>query len=269
METRRHGPQSLTERKEDGFALAEALAVTVILAIILLFTSQNMLRLIHRYQTTSAVREVYSIVLATRMLAVRSAQNAVVQFDTRENRVWAWIDGNGNFSQDANEPTQLMFMVPPITRFSFPRGGNQWDIAFDGYNGDNRLTDRIVFRPDGTIVDPECTKCNSPRQIDRRTTRTGQNAYPDVPSGSIDCRGTNIPSTGLPPLHGTWNGNNGFGCRGVYMTRVIGTDTLSDDVFRISVDSFRRSVSILKWVGPDTRAGVLFVPPHPAWTWFD
>jgi hypothetical protein len=53
------------------------------------------------------------------------------------------------------------------------------------------------------------------------------------------------------------------------MTRVIGTDQLSDDVFRISVDNFSRSVSILKWAGPNTRAGVLFVPPDPAWRWFD
>jgi type II secretory pathway pseudopilin PulG len=253
-------------RREDGFALAEALAVLVVLAIVVLISGQNMLRLIHRYQTTSAVREVYSIVLATRMLAIRSTQNAVVQFDIAGNSVHAWVDGNGNFVQDSNEPTRLIFMVPPITRFSFPRGGNQWDVAFDGYNGNRTLTDRIVFRPDGTIVSPECTKCNSPRQIARTSSH---NSYPDVPFGSIDCRGTNIPSTGLPPLHGTWNGNNGFGCRGVYMTRVIGTSTLSDDVFRISMDDFRRSVSILKWVGPNTRAGVLFVPPDPAWIWFD
>lgn len=256
----------MTNKREDGFALAEGLVVLVIFAIVLLFTSQNMLRLIHRYQTTSAVREVYSLVLATRMLAVRSAQNAVVQFDIPGNQVRAWIDVNGNFVQDANEPTRLIFMVPPITRFAFPRGGNQWDISFDGYNGDRTLTDRIVFRPDGTIVNPECTKCNSPRQIARTPSR---NPYPDVPFGSIDCRGTNVPSTGLPPLHATWNGNNGFGCRGVYMTRVIGTDTLSDDVFRISVDNFSRSVSILKWIGPNTRGGVLFVPPNPAWSWFD
>lgn len=259
-------PKRPPGRREAGFALAEVLAVLVVFTIAVLIAGQNMLRLIHRYQTTSAVREVYSVILATRMLAIKSARNAVVQFDVPGNSVRAWIDNNGNFAQDADEPTRLIFMVPPITRFSFPRGGNQWDVAFDGYKGDRTLTDRIVFQPDGTIVRPECTKCNSPREIPRASRR---NLYPDVPAGSIDCRGTNVPSTGLPPLHGTWNGNNGFGCRGVYMTRVIGTSTLSDDVFRISIDDFRRSVSILKWVGPDTRGGVLFVPPNPAWIWFD
>jgi len=242
-----------------GFGIIELSVVMAILTSVFLFVYPITLRMIHRAQTTSAVREVYSIVLATRMLAVRSGSNAIVQFDLPNNQVHSWVDRNGNFVQDADEPTKNFFWVPPITRFDFPHGAGKFDISFDTYNGNKAAKDMIVFRPDGTIMTPECTKCNSPRPL--------YDLAPDVPYGSIDCRGTNLPSTGLPPLHGSWNGNNGFGCRGIYMTRQAGGDT--DDVFRISVDGFNRSPSILKWVGPDHRNGLLFTPPSPAWNWFD
>jgi hypothetical protein len=241
----------------------ELLVVTAILTTILLFVYPLTLRLIRRSQTTATVREVYATVLATRMLAVRSGSNAIVAFDLPSGVVRAWIDTNGNFQQeqDGTEPTKIFFWASPsITRFAFPRGGGSLDIAFDTYNGDKKLANIIVFRPDGTVVSPECAKCNAPTQL--------YQTAPDVPYGSISCRGTNLPSHGLPPLHGTWNGNNGFGCRGIFITRMVG-DQKTDDVFRISVDDRGGRVSLLKWVGPDSRNGLLFTPPNPAWTWFD
>ncbi len=226
-------------------------------------------RMYHRYQMTSAVADVQATVLATRMLAVRSGSNAIFSVDVPNRRVVTWVDTNGNFGQDADEPTRVQFVVPPIIVFwtPFGAGGEKDGVLFDTYAGDRRTENLIVFRPDGSIIDPQCVKCNPPRML--------REAAPDVPHNSIDCRGTNIPSTGLPPLHGTYNSNNGMGCRGVYMARALPASSgllsaPSDDVFRISVDQSRSGrVTVLKWIGPKRREGLLFVPPDPAWTWFD
>jgi hypothetical protein len=233
----------------------------------LTFGGSLTVRLYRRYQMLAAVREVHSLVLATRMYAVRSNQNAILFVDLPNHRVRSWLDKNQNFSQDANEPTLMQLEIPPIVDFAMPQNlqvDGQNAVSFDKYNSDNRLVDMIVFQPDGQIVPPSGQNSNPPRKPDAYTA--------DIPYGSIDCRGTNIPSTGLPPLHGQANGNNGMGCRGIYMAkRVPGGTQPSEDVFRISVDDFGRSgkVTLLKWIGSQNRGGLFFVPPNPGWNWFD
>lgn len=256
-------------RSERGISSLGLLGVLGVTGIVALPAGVLSARMYHRYQMTSAVADVKATVLATRMLAVRSGSNAVFCTDVPNHRVIAWIDKNANFIQDTDEPIRLQFVVPSVVVFwaPFGAGGDQDGVVFDTYGGDRQTQNLIVFRPDGTIVDPQCLKCTPPRIL-RQTA-------PDVPYGSVDCRGTNIPSTGLPPLHGTFNSNNGMGCRGVYMARAVPDSSgslaaPSDDVFRISVDqSTSGRVSVLKWIGPRTRDGLLFVPPDPAWTWFD
>jgi Tfp pilus assembly protein FimT len=248
-----------------GFSSIELLIVLAILAVVIVLSGTLTVRLYRRYQMLAAVREVYSIVLATRMHAIKHARNAIVLVDLARRRVHSWVDDNRNFVQDAGEPTRTQYQVPTVVVFAMPHSLKVDDgdaVSFDTYEWDKNLTDRIVFMPDGRAVPPGGNNSNAPRKPDAHT--------PDIPFGSIDCRGTNIPSTGLPPLHGTANGNNGMGCRGIYMSkRMFGEP--SDDVFRISVDDLGPSgkVTLLKWIGRNSRNGLYFVPPNPAWTWFD
>ena len=254
---------------ERGLSVFGLLGVVAAAGVLVLPAGALTERLYHRYQLTSAVADVRATVLATRMLAVRSGANAICSIDVANRRVVAWVDTNGNFVQDADEPTRVQFAVPAVVVFSSPfgAGGDKDGVIFDTYGGNRETRNMIVFRPDGSVVEPECVKCNPPRLL--------RQAAPDVPVNSVDCRGTNVPSTGLPPLHGTYNSNNGMGCRGVYMARVVSAGSgapavASDDVFRVSVDQGRSGrVTVLKWIGPKKRAGLLFVPPDPAWTWFD
>ncbi len=250
-----------------GFSAVEILVVMVLLLTVSLFVGSLTVRLYRRYQMFSAVKEVQALVLATRMLAVRQNQNAILFTDLPNHRIYSWVDKNRNFKQDADEPTVNVFVVPPIVDFSMPPNGQidgKDSVSFDKYLGNPQLFDMIVFQPDGTIVPPEDQNSNAPRRPDAYTA--------DIPFGSIDCRGTNIPSTGLPPLHGQWNANNGMGCRGIYMAKRIPTGTApSEDVFRISVDDLGRTgrVTLLKWIGSNERAGLFFVPANPGWHWVD
>jgi Tfp pilus assembly protein FimT len=250
---------------EAGFSSIELLLVLAILAVVIVLAGTLTVRLYRRYQMLAAVREVHAMVLATRMHAIKHERNAILLVDLARRRVHSWVDDNGNFAQDAAEPTRTQLQVPTIVAFAMPHNLKVDDrdaVSFDTYRGDKNLTDMIVFMPDGRAVPPQANNSNAPRKPD---------AYPpDIPYGSIDCRGTNIPSTGLPPLHGAANGNNGMGCRGIYMSKRMFGDA-SDDVFRISVDDLGRSgkVTLLKWIGPNSRNGLMFVPPSPAWIWFD
>ncbi len=250
-----------------GFSQIEILVALALFAAGLLFASSLTIRLYRRYQMVAAVEGVRALVLATRALAVRSNQNAILFVDLPRHRVYSWVDKNQNFRQDADEPTFNVLVIPPIVDFSMPPngavdGGNS--VSFDTYAGNAALVDMVVFQPDGTIVPPQQLRSNAPRKPFAYTA--------DIPYGSIDCRGTNLPSTGLPPLHGQANGNNGMGCRGIFMAKRVPGDTIpSDDVFRISVDDLGRSgkVTLLKWIGKNNRAGLYFVPANPAWNWFD
>jgi hypothetical protein len=232
-----------------------------------LFAGTLTVRLYRRYSLFAAAKQVQYLVLATRMQSIRRNQNAVLFVDIANRRVFSFADPNGNFVRDAGEPILNEFVVPPVVVFSRPPQ-NQVDgadaVSFDGYAGDGRLVDMIVFTPDGKIVPPQGNDSNAPRPP--------PSYPPDIPYGSIECRGTNVPSTGLPPLRGQANGNNGMGCRGIFMGRMTANGSaLSDDIFRISADDLGPSgkVTLLKWIGSENREGLYFVPSNPGWTWFD
>lgn len=243
------------------------MVVLLLVGIISLFVGSLTVRLYRRYYLFSAAKQVQYLVLATRMQAVRRNQNAVLFVDLASHRLYSWADPNGNFLRDAGEPILSHFVVPPGVVFTRPpqnRVDGSDAVSFDGYGGNVRLVDMVVFSPDGTIVPPQGSDSNAPR--------SPPSYPPDIPNGSIECRGTNVPSTGLPPLHGQANGNNGMGCRGIFMGRPTPDGTaISDDIFRISADDLGPSgrVTLLKWIGSQSREGLYFVPPNPGWIWLD
>jgi prepilin-type N-terminal cleavage/methylation domain-containing protein len=257
----------MSDRRVRGFSIVELMVVLALVATATLFVGTLTVRLYRRYCLFSAAKQVQYLVLATRMQAIRRNQNAVLFVDLANRRVFSFADPNGNFAQDAGEPILNEFVVPPVVVFARPPQ-NTVDgadaVSFDGYAGNVRLVDMIVFTPDGKIVPPQGNDSNAPRSPPSNP--------PDIPYGSIECRGTNVPSTGLPPLHGQANSNNGMGCRGIFMGRLTANGTaFSDDVFRISADDVGPSgrVTILKYIGSQNREGLYFVPPNPGWIWFD
>lgn len=243
------------------------MVVLALVATASLFVGTLTVRLYRRYYLFSAVKQVQYLVLATRMQAVRRNQNAILFVDLANRRVFSWADPNANFLHDAGEPILNQFVVPPGVIFTRPpqnRVDGPDAVSFDGYRGNARLVDMIVFTPDGRIVPPQGGDSNAPRSPPSNP--------PDIPFGSIECRGTNFPSTGLPPRHGRANGNNGMGCRGIFMgRRTANGRAISDDVFRISADDVGPTgrVTLLKWIGSQSREGLYFVPPYPGWIWFD
>jgi len=262
--------EALRKRSVRGFSIVELLAVIALLTMAMLVVGALSHQLHWRYRVISAVREVHATVLATRMQAVKRNRNVILFVDMANHRLESWADNLPyNFRRDTNEPIINQFVVPPIVVFrSAPSGQiNGPDaVTFDEYNGDKSLVDRIVFRPDGTIAEPQGINGNPPQRPGSYTA--------EIPFGSIECRDTNIPSTGGGPVGGEENGNNGVRCRGIFLADQERGGP-SRNVFRISVDDFGRSgrVSILKWLpqGPQQAqggGGWDFVPPNPAWKWF-
>ncbi len=239
---------SRRRRRTEGFSSIELMVAMVIGVIVLLFAGAYTVRLYHRYRMKSAVREVQALVLATRMQAVKLNQNVVLFVDIANRRLYSWADkAPYNFIQDAGEPTLNQYMLPGFVVFrqtpSGPIDGPD-TVAFDMYNGNAALVDRIVFQADGSLVTPQAPNSIPPSRPAPYTV--------NVPYGSVDCV--------LPGQ-----------CRGIYLAdRTSGGVTRN--VFRISVDDFGRSgkVSVLKWL-PRPQGGnpseFDFVP-FP-WQWQD
>lgn len=231
-----------------GFSAIELLVAVVILTIVLLFSGALSVRLYRRYRTISAVREVNTMVMATRMQAVRRNRNVVLFVDIPNRRLYSWPDNIPyNFVKDPNEPILNQYMLPEFLVFratpSGPVDGPD-TVAFDKYAGNSALVDRIVFQGDGTLVPPQ--EMNSIPPIKPTPYTSG------VPYGSVNCTGPGQ-------------------CRGIYLAdRYSGG--VSRNVFRISVDDFGRSgrVTMLKWLPrPDGgNPGEWNFVPGP-WTWTD
>jgi Tfp pilus assembly protein FimT len=195
-----------------------------------------MARVMRHSRLRSAVREIYSIVLATRMQAVKRNSQVVMFVDLAHNRVVTWADKTPyNYVQDANEPTINSYVVPAYVYFE--------SVSFDTYEGSKKRVDEIVFRGDGTLVQPEN---KSSRLASRPTPYTAI-----VPAGSVNCKKA---------------------CRGIYVSDKPASDLGAKNIFRISVDDFGPSgrASLLKLLPADQGANsgeVNYVPPP--WTWVD
>lgn len=236
--------------RQKGFTLIELLAVILLIGLAAALFTPYIQKMVRHERLRSSVREVYSIVLAARMQAVKRNQQVIVWFDLPNHRVLSWADNLPyNYVQDAGELTLASYEVPQYIYFRFaPVGGavnGPSAVAFDTYAGNAAFTDRIIFRGDGTLLPP--ASAFSVRPL-RPTVYTAT-----VPSGSVNC-------------------NAGGGrARGVYMSdEPLTGDTPNRNTFRISVDDFGSTgkASLLKWIStPDGgNAGEYNYVPGP-WHW--
>jgi type II secretory pathway pseudopilin PulG len=230
----------------EGFTSVELVVAMAIVVSVFVFTLAYLHTIVRRERMKTAVREIYSQVLAARMQAVRRDANVVLQVDLARRELTTWAESApANFVRDESDALLSIRPMPSLVSVrsvSGPANGPD-GIAFDAYAGNPALVDRVVFGSNGVLVRPQASNSRAPR---KPSTVTG-----DVPSTSVNC---------LPA-----------GCRGIYLAdRATGGP--NRNLFRISVDDFGRvgKASLLKWLPPEQggNAGERdFVPPP--WKWVD
>ncbi|HYK41018.1 MAG TPA: GspH/FimT family pseudopilin [Thermoanaerobaculia bacterium] len=230
--------------------MIETLVVLVLAGILAAISAPFIERIIRHERLRSSVREVYSIVLAARMQAVKRNTQVIVKFDLANRTVYSWADGLPyNYTRDAGEDTLSTYRVPEWIYFRQAPDGSGVDsasaVAFDTYNGNPGLVDMIVFRGDGTILTPQSPISGRPQKPGTFTAT--------VPSGSVNCDA------------------GGGRCRGVFMSdQPLTGDTPNRNTFRISVDDFGSSgrASLLKWLSTPEggNGGEQNYVPAP-WNW--
>ena len=166
--------------------LVEVLIVMAILAGLLLLVGPVAGKIIRRSQLVAAHSTLKQALATARLQAVKRGSNVVVlvslspdnklrlvTFQDRANDETVPLPADeataaGNFKQDSgfaagptkNEPTLGDFTLPS-TVVVWKHGGTKNDltagVAFDDYDGDSTLSNRIVFVPPGGIVAPEDT----------------------------------------------------------------------------------------------------------------
>jgi prepilin-type N-terminal cleavage/methylation domain-containing protein len=167
---------------ERGFSLLEVLITVAILGILVLLVAPIAGKIIRRSQTLAAYSSMRQALASARLQAVKRGVNVVVLFSlTPEKKIQvhtfqdranteapltgAQQTAVSNFQQDVfgdttDEPT-LGDVVLPSNVVVWKQGGTKHDagagIAFDEYNGNALLTDRIAFVPTGGIAPPEDT----------------------------------------------------------------------------------------------------------------
>ena len=230
--------------------MIETLIVLSILGIAAIFAAAYLRSIFKREKLKTVVRQINSVVLATRSEAVRHKQKCVMLVDPARRRITVWADlPPYNDVQDPGEPTLRTFTIPENVYFSFAPDGVVNDaaaVSFDGYLGNAALVDRIVFRENGTLDPPQAAISHRPSPPHAYTAT--------VPPGSINC-------------------NPGQRCQGIYISdRSTTGETADRNTFRISVDDFGSTgrPSLLKWLPSSmgaNRGEINYVPPP--WRWVD
>jgi Tfp pilus assembly protein FimT len=229
-----------------GFTSVELVVAMAILVSVFLFTAAYLHTIVRRERMKAAVREIHSLVLATRMQAVRRDATVVLEVDPATRELTAWAETPpGNLVRDDSEPVLATYRLP--TFLSFRAVAGQIDgpdsVAFDQYGGDTSLVDRIVFQSNGGLMAPQAANSQPPIRPGLRTA--------SVPSTSVNCREE--------------------GCRGIYLSDRASAG-VNRNLFRISVDDFGRvgKTSLLKWLPPEQggNTGERDFVPAP-WKWVD
>jgi Tfp pilus assembly protein FimT len=231
--------------------LVEASVALTVACIVVLLAGPYLYRLWRRERLRVAAQEIYTLVVAERLKAVKMNQLVVMWVDPKTRQVVAWADlPPYNFVQDDGETTVLRFRIRSGVFFRYAPSGSEVNgtdsVAFDTYRGDPQITDRIVFHPDGTLEPPQDPNSKAPMRPGSTTA--------SVPYGSINC-------------------NPHDSCRGIYISdRPAGGPEANRNTFRISVNDFGPTgrVSLLKWL-PLSEGGnpgeTNYVPPP--WKWVD
>jgi prepilin-type N-terminal cleavage/methylation domain-containing protein len=167
---------------ERGFSLLEVLITVAILGILVLLAAPIAGKMIRRSQTLAAYSSMRQALASARLQAVKRGVNVVVLFSVtpeKKIQVHTFQDrpnteapltvpqqaAASNFQQDVfgdttDEPT-LGEVVLPTSVVVWKQGGTKHDtgagIAFDEYNGNNALTNRVAFLATGGIAPPEDT----------------------------------------------------------------------------------------------------------------
>ena len=229
----------------------EVTVAIIVASIVCLLAGPYLYRLYRRERLRIAAQEIATVILASRLNAIKLNRQIVLRIDPAARLALAWADHPPfNFIQDPGEPTVLRFRMRSGVFFRYAPSGDrvngQDSVAFDGYNGDPKLVDRIVFRLDGTLVPPQSPGSKTPLRPAAVTAT--------VPYGSINC-------------------NPDDSCRGIYVSdRPDGGPEANRNTFRISINDFGPTgrVTILKWQ-PLSQGGnpgeTDYVPPP--WKWVD
>lgn len=237
-------------RGSSGFTLIETLIVIVLIGMAAAIFMPYIQSTVRHEKLRSSVREVYSIILAARMQAVKRNTRVIVWFDLPNHRVTSWAENLPfDFVQSGTELTLAEYEVPKYVYFRFAPVGlavdSQSAVAFDVYAGNAALVDMVVYQGDGTLLAPQGPGSGPPLRPGTLTAT--------VPSGSVNC-------------------NNGGGrARGIYMSDQPTTGDVNDrDTFRISVDDFGSTgrATLLKWLPTSEggNAGEYNYVPGP-WKW--
>ncbi len=230
--------------------VVEVMVAITVASIVCLLAGPYLYRLWRRERLRAAAQQVYTLAVAARLKAVKSNEQVVLWIQPATRLMVAWTDAPPcNFIQDPGEPTFLHLRLRTGVFFQAPDGdevGGRNSVAFDTYSGDPEITDRIVFRPDGTLVAPQNPNSKTPMRPSRYTTT--------IPYGSVNC-------------------SPGDSCRGVYLSdRRLTGEGEKGNAFRVSVGDFGPlgRVSVLKWL-PRSEGGNPgednYVPPP--WKWVD
>lgn len=170
---------------EVGMTLLEVSITIAILGVLALIVAPSAAKLVRRSQAVAAYSSMRQALASARLQAVKRGVNVVVLItQTPEERIRLHTfqdrandettplpvdeeSAKANFQQDigtfttspaTDEPT-LGDVVLPSSMVVWKHGGTKGDsdsgIAFDEYDGNATLTDRIAFLPTGGIAVPE------------------------------------------------------------------------------------------------------------------
>lgn len=236
-------------RGSSGFTLIETLIVLLLIGLAAVIFTPFIQSTVRHEKLRSCVREVYSIVLAARMQAVKRNTDVVVFFDLPNHSVLSWAENQPfDFVHQNSELVLAQYQVPKYVYFRFAPVGlavdSQSAVAFDQYLGNATLVDMIIYQGDGTLLPPQGPSSGAPL----RPTITAS-----VPNGSVNANG------------------GGARARGVYMSDQPTTGDVNDrNTFRISVDDFGSNgrATLLKWLPTSEggNAGEYNYVPGP-WKW--
>lgn len=227
-----------------GFNPLEVLSALAIFSVVTSFAAELPRNVLPRERVRSAAREIHTLVLASRMEAVRRNTNVVMHLDLEKRQITSWAETDRrNFEQDAGEKTISSYHIPDAVVFRGVTGSvdSSDAVAFDTYAGERKLADRLVFRGDGSLEPPQAANSRLPGRP--------RSYGPGIPYSSVAC-----------PLSG---------CRGIYFSDRAGSGP-GRNLFRVSVDDAGQvgRVSLLKWVPPEDggNAGESDFAPAP-WKW--
>src|ERR1700738_4893025 len=146
------------KRRQRGYTFIEVLVILAIAGTISAIALPYFHQIYKRNRLRSTVQDIYSMVLATRMQAVKRNQIVILQVVMNNTSLCGqsgkcmimWADNvPNNYVQDAGEPTIQQQSIPDFVYFRRAptgslNGGSA--VSFDGYPGAPGATDRIVFR---------------------------------------------------------------------------------------------------------------------------